>query len=154
VTIWIVGAASAVLAILVGTLLPLLFGPDFSDAVTMTRILLASTVASAGTAVLAAGLTAAGFPGSAARGELLSLVITVPGLMLLLAPLGGDGAALVSLAAYAATFAYLVRRAVRRLGGTRRDFLLLRRDDLALLLRIPFVARAFGSISGFRRRRS
>jgi O-antigen/teichoic acid export membrane protein len=151
-TLWLVSVTSAMLVIAVGFLLPLVFGPEFSEAVGMTRILLVSAVASAGTAVLATGLTASGLPGDSARGELLSLGITVPGLLFLLGPLGANGAALVSLVAYTATFFYLLVRSVRRLGGRYRDYLVPRRADMAFVLAQPAVARALEALRRISRR--
>lgn len=150
VTIWLVSAVSGVLMIAVGFLLPWLFGSDFSGAVDMTRILLLSAMASAGTLVLGSGITASGMPGVAARGELLSVVITVAGLLLVLEPLGAIGAALVSLVAYTVTFLYLLNRAVRLLGGRYRDYLVPHRDDASFVLGLPAVARAAGKLRRLR----
>jgi O-antigen/teichoic acid export membrane protein len=152
VTLWLIAAASALLIPAIGFLLPLVFGPEFSDAVGMTRILLVSAIASAGTAVLATGLTASGHPGVSARGELLSLAITVPGLLLLLGPMGATGAALISLLAYTTTFLYLLVRVVGTLGGRYRDYLVPRRDDWDFVLAQPAVARAVDALAAMARR--
>ena len=120
-------------------LLPLLFGEDFAPAVPMAQLLLVASIPQAGTAVLASGLTAAGAPGVAARGEILSLALTVPGLLLLLGPLDATGAALVSLAAYACSFAYLLRRAPPVLGGGWRDYLVPAYGDWAFVRQSPLV---------------
>jgi O-antigen/teichoic acid export membrane protein len=146
ISTWLVAAASGVLIASAGFVLPLLFGSEFSDAVGMTRVLLVAAVASAGTAVLATGLTASGLPGESARGELLSIGVTVPGLLLVLGPFGAMGAAVVSLAAYGATFAYLLHRSVRRLGGSYRDYLVPRRADWAFVLSRPPVARCLEAL--------
>jgi O-antigen/teichoic acid export membrane protein len=152
VTIWLVGAISVVLLAAVGILIPLLFGEAFSGAVGMTRILLLSTVASAGTVVLATGLTASGLPGVSAAGEVLSLGITIPGLILLLGPLGGTGAAIVSLAAYVVTFLYLLTCSVRRLGGSYHEYVIPRRDDWAFVLSRAPVVRAMEQLGRLRLR--
>ena len=112
-----------------------LFGSAFDDAVSMAQILLAASVPFAGTTLLEAAFTAHGRPGTAARAQLLGLAATVPGLIFLLPPLGGDGAALASLAAYSLSYVYLLRQAVRHLGGGYRDYLVLRRDDWGFLRR-------------------
>jgi O-antigen/teichoic acid export membrane protein len=135
VTLWSVALLSVVLVPVVAVVLPLLFGSAFDDAVSMAQILLAASVPFAGTTLLEAAFTAHGRPGIAARAQLLGLAATVPGLVFLLGPLGGDGAALASLGAYSLSYAYLLRQAVRHLGGRYRDYLVLRRDDWAFLRR-------------------
>jgi hypothetical protein len=57
----------------------------------------------------------------------------VGGLLVLLKPLGGIGAAIVSLAAYSASFVFQVVAAGRRIGVRQRDFLVPRRADLIWL---------------------
>lgn len=137
----VVGTVSACLAVVVGVLIPLLFGDAFSDAAGMARILLAAATISAGTQVLSTGLTASGRPGASARGQFIALVVTVPGLIVLLPAMGGEGAALVSLVAYALTFAFLLHQAVRHLGGRARDYLVPSRDDLRTLAQLPVARR-------------
>src|SRR5262249_9757375 len=78
--------------------LPLLFGPQFRDAVPMAIVLVAAGVPQAGAGILGAGLQADGVPAIPSVGEAIALVITVVGLLLLLGPLGGLGAAIVSAA--------------------------------------------------------
>jgi O-antigen/teichoic acid export membrane protein len=137
----IVATVSGGLFAIVGLILPLLFGQAFEGAVTAARILLVAAVVSAGTAVLSTGLTASGRPGASAKGQLLAILITVPGLIVLLPSMGGEGAALVSLCAYTVTFAFLLRQAVRHLGGGVRDYLIPRREDLRLVMRTAAVQR-------------
>jgi O-antigen/teichoic acid export membrane protein len=135
VTLWSVLLLSAVLVPVVAVFLPLLFGSAFDDAVSMAQILLAASVPFAGTTLLEAAFTAHGQPGITARAQLLGLAATAPGLIFLLGPLGGDGAALASLAAYSLSYAYLLRQAVRHLGGGYRDYLVLQRADWGFLRR-------------------
>jgi hypothetical protein len=60
-------------------------------------------------------------------------VITVGGLIALLGPLGGVGAAIVSLAAYGASFGFQVVMAHRRLELAIRAFVLPTGEDLKWL---------------------
>jgi Na+-driven multidrug efflux pump len=99
----------------------------------MTWVLLLASVPSQGVALLSSMLTAAGSPGAAASGQLLALGVTVPGLLLLLGPLGGTGAALVSLTAYTGAFAYLLLVARRRFDESLHDLLVMRRTDLDIV---------------------
>lgn len=93
----VVGAA---LALPLLWLLPLVFGADFAGSVPMAWILLAANVPLAATSVLGSALTGSGHPGYTAVSEIVTLAVTIPALLLLLPPLGGVGAALVSLLAY------------------------------------------------------
>jgi O-antigen/teichoic acid export membrane protein len=72
-------------------------------------------------------------PGIAGVGELLALGLTAVGLLLLLPSLGGIGAALVSVVAYAVNFAWLLAIARRKIGGSLRDYLVPTRGDVAVL---------------------
>jgi O-antigen/teichoic acid export membrane protein len=90
----------------------------------------------AGLLALGQVLPAAGRPGAASVGEFVSLVITVPGLILLLPALGAMGAALISVVAYTTTFAILLAVTTRHFGHRWVDYLLPRRADLAMLIRL------------------
>ena len=118
------------LALITPTLLTVLFGPAFRDAVTMALVLLAASVPFAGASVLSSGLQSDGAPLIPSAAEALALVITVMGLVLLLPALGGVGAALVSLAAYTTSFLFQLVMARRRLGNPIREFLAPSRADL------------------------
>ncbi len=65
--------SSVGLALVVPWLIPLLFGSDFNDAVPLAWILLLATVPTQMSSVLASMLTAAGFPGAAAKSEFIAL---------------------------------------------------------------------------------
>jgi O-antigen/teichoic acid export membrane protein len=123
-----------------------LFGREFVAAEPMLLILLVGSLALALNAILSSACSSAGHPGVAARAEIYAILITVPGLLLLLAPLGGVGAAIVSVLAYSLTDAYLIREARRRFGGRVVDYLLPRREDV---LRVGALARqtAAGAIA-------
>jgi O-antigen/teichoic acid export membrane protein len=114
-------------------LLPLAFGTAFRDAVPMLLILLAASIPLAGVAILAAIFTAGRRILVAGMSEIATLALTVTGLVLLLPPLGGVGAAIVSLVAYTVNFLWLLTIARRDHGGTMRDYLIIRRSELSEL---------------------
>lgn len=128
-------------------LLSVLFGPSFSAATPMAWILLVAQVPYSGSMVLSSALQADGAPSIPTIAEALSLVVTVGGLLLLLGPLGGIGAALVSVAAYGTSFALLLAMGRRRINRPLREFLLPSRADVQS-------ARGFASHAsiGFRNR--
>jgi hypothetical protein len=80
--------------------------------------------------------------GSIAEG--IALIVTVVGLATLLGPLQGMGAAIVSLAAYSASFVFQLGMARRRLGFPLHQFVLPRPADVRWVARrmIDMVRRA------------
>lgn len=92
---------------------PLVWGGRFTDAVPMLAVLQVASVFYVPAQVLGAGLAAAGRPTAPAVAQAAGLAVTVPGLIILLPVAGGLGAAYVSLAAYAVTFAVTVTVAAR-----------------------------------------
>jgi O-antigen/teichoic acid export membrane protein len=134
---------SAGMFVVVPFALPGIFGAAFSGAVVMCQILIVASVPFGLVQVMTATLNAIGEPGVAARGELISIGITVPLLVAFVGRYGGEAAALVSLAAYTVTAFYLVIRGRRLLGLTWREFLVLRRSDLLVLTSLPIVGRLF-----------
>jgi O-antigen/teichoic acid export membrane protein len=120
--------------VLLGLMTPILIsellGTQFDGAIPMTLVLLVGAVPLAAAGVLSAGLQADGAPMIPSVAELIALVITVVGLLLLLPPLGGMGAAIVSLAAYSATFLVQLVMARRRSGVRLRTYLIPTREDL------------------------
>jgi O-antigen/teichoic acid export membrane protein len=129
----VVVAAGLLIGALAPIAIPLLFGRDFAPAVPLTWILLVAAVPGLTATFLGATLTAAGRPGTATAGQMLALAVTLPGLLLLLGPLGAYGAAIVSVAAYSANFAFIFVAARRRFGGAVLDYLVPRHADLQLL---------------------
>jgi O-antigen/teichoic acid export membrane protein len=121
---------NTVLALVTPTLMSVLFGPQFRDASVMAVVLLAANVPFAGAVTLSGGLQADGAPLIPTIAEGLALVITVVGLVLLLGPLGGIGAAIVSLAAYGASFLFQLVMARRRTKVPLGAFLLPSRADV------------------------
>jgi O-antigen/teichoic acid export membrane protein len=123
-------ALNVALGLATPTLLPALFGPEFHGAVAMAIVLLAASVPFAGASVLSSALQADGAPLIPSLGEGIALVVTVVGLAVLLRPLGGLGAAIVSLAAYSASFAFQLIMARRRIDAPLSAYLLPSRVDL------------------------
>jgi len=120
---------NVVLALATPTLLSVLFGPEFRGAIPMTLILLGASVSYGGASVLSSGLQAAGAPLIPSAAEGIALVITVVGLLTLLRPFGGVGAAIVSLVAYSTSFLVQLVMARQRTGLPLREFLVPTRAD-------------------------
>ncbi len=114
---------NVLLALATPMLLSVLFGPAFRAAAPMAFVLLAANVPQAGATVLSSALQADGAPLIPSVAEGLALVITVAGLAVLLGPLGGVGAAIVSFAAYATSFLFQLVMARRRTRVRLREFL-------------------------------
>jgi O-antigen/teichoic acid export membrane protein len=131
--VYVTAATGALVSLATWLLLVPLFGADFAEARSLVYVLVIGGVSLAGLSTLSQGLPAVGRPGAPSIGELISLGITVPGLIVFLPTLGAMGAALVSVAAYTTTFAVLIAIAVRHLGHRPADYLLLHRGDLARL---------------------
>ena len=120
---------NVLLALVTPALLSVLFGPEFKGAIPMAIILLGASVPYAGAQILSSGLQADGAPAIPSIGEGIALIITVVGLLALLKPLGGVGAAVVSLAAYSASFVFQLLMARRRTGVSLVQFLVPTRSD-------------------------
>jgi len=133
VTLALITAASVIVALACPWLLPAIFGPDFADATTMTLVLLLAGLPAAGITVLTSALSNAERPGLTAAGEAIALSITIPGLLVLLPDWGGNGAAVVTLAAYSANFIFLLGFSMRLFGAGAREFLIPHRADLGLV---------------------
>ena len=124
-------ALNALLVLVTPLLLAVLFGSQFSASYPMALILFAAQIPLSGTMVLSSALQADGAPLIPSVAEGIALVITVAGLLVLLRPYGGVGAAIVSLAAYGASFAFQLAMTRRRIGTPIRAFLIPTRADLA-----------------------
>jgi O-antigen/teichoic acid export membrane protein len=112
------------------------FGSDFANARPLVYVLVIGWVSLAGLSTLSQGLPAVGRPGAPSVGEMISLAITVPGLVVLLPTMGAMGAALISVLAYTTTLGVLIVIAARHLGDRPTDYVLLQRGDLATLIRL------------------
>ncbi len=126
-------AMSCLIGVVIGLISPVLlsalFGPAFRPAVPMAIVLLVAAVPLCGAMVLSSALQADGAPIVPSIGEALALIVTVVGLIVLLGPLGGLGAAIVSVAAYSTSFAFQLVMANRRSGAGFRAFMVPRRSD-------------------------
>jgi O-antigen/teichoic acid export membrane protein len=126
--------ASVGMAIICEPLLTTLLGSSFRDATPMALILLVACLFQAAANSLDGIVTADGAPGASAASQGVALGITIPGLLVLVPALGGEGAALVSVAAYGTTFGYLFVVARRRFGGKVRDYVVPTAADRRLLI--------------------
>jgi O-antigen/teichoic acid export membrane protein len=111
-------------------LLELLFGPAFGDAAGATWVLLAAGLPLAGREILTQALNGVGRPGLPAVGQGVALLITVPGLLLLLPTMGIIGAAIVSLIAYTANFLILMVATMRICDMSVSELLVPTRSDV------------------------
>jgi len=91
-------AASAVVAMGCIWGIPILFGPDFSDAVSVTMVLLVGVVLGTPGSVAGAGLSARGRPGLRSCSLGVALVINIGVLVALSPALGAFGAAIATVA--------------------------------------------------------
>jgi O-antigen/teichoic acid export membrane protein len=102
------GAVVAILILAAGELVPLLFGSDFEEAVTLTRILLVGAVFTGARRVLTDSVSGSGRPGLGSAVELVSWVVLVP-LVLILTPIWeAEGVAAALTIASAVSFVVLV----------------------------------------------
>jgi len=131
VTLLLVMIVNACVAVVAPFLIPLLFGSSFSDSVPMMLILLVASLPLCVTLVLTPATVADGNPAVPAIGEGMTLLITIPGLLLVLPSLGGTGAALVSLVAYGFDAVYQLWRARANFGGAYHEYVIPRSADVA-----------------------
>jgi len=96
----LVGAAAALAAPVV---VPLVYGPEFTEVTPLFWILLPGVVLLTGGLILIAAIDARGRPGLSSVAQACGAVVTVAGLAALLKPLGATGAALVSTFSYITT---------------------------------------------------
>jgi O-antigen/teichoic acid export membrane protein len=134
-TILLVMVLNVCVALAVPLVIPLVFGSRFSGAVTMSWILLAAALPLATATVLSNCLVGDGLPGVPARGEILTLLITIPGLIVMVPRFGGLGAAWVSLVAYTVDAAYQISRSRRHFGGSLALYVVPRKDDVLWIVR-------------------
>jgi O-antigen/teichoic acid export membrane protein len=111
-TMVLTGAVIIVLELTAGWLVPLFFGQDFEEAVSITRILLISSFFYGARRVLSDAVSGAGRPGLGSIAELSSWIVLVP-LLLVLTPLwdveGVAAALAISSAASLVVFLALLR---------------------------------------------
>lgn len=126
-----VALVSMAIALAAPLIIRVVFGGDFADALPMTWLLLVATVPLAGVTVLSTALTSSGHPGFGASSEFVTLLVTVPCLLLTLSTYGAIAAAVISIAAYSAGFGWLLFGARRHLQIGWREMLVIRRPDVA-----------------------
>jgi len=103
-TLAVASALALVLWLFARPLIEAVYGQSFGDASAPLRLLLPGAVLFAGSAILSAGVYAAGRPFTATVCQLIGMGVTIIGLVVFL-PVGGvTAAALVSTGAYAAVF--------------------------------------------------
>jgi O-antigen/teichoic acid export membrane protein len=100
----VAAAIAIVLAVFARPLLGLVYGDRFRDAAEPLLLLLPGAVLFAGSAILGAGVYAAGRPFTATFAQLVGMVVTIAGLVVFLSTGGITAAALVSTASYATVF--------------------------------------------------
>ena len=103
-------------------LLPLLFGRDYGRAIVPAQVLLVAAIFQGTNIVLGNSLLGLGHPGKTAVAEGAGLVVTIGLLLALLPSLGGLGAAIASLSAYALVMLMQTAFVRRAAGLAWRDF--------------------------------
>lgn len=133
VTLLLVAVPGAIIAASSPFLVPFVWGPAFRGTIPMLVVLLCASAFAVPAQVLGAALIAAGRPAATARGQIAGLVVTVPALIIVLPVAGGLGAAWVSLAAYAVTFAIVLRAAAMTFALPYRTLLAITPTDIRWL---------------------
>jgi O-antigen/teichoic acid export membrane protein/O-antigen ligase len=98
----------AVLELMVGDLISLFFGEDFTDATAIAQILLLASLFVAGRRVLTDGVTGLGYPGYGTIAEVTSWILLLPGLAILLPWFGAEGVALALAISWGASLLLLI----------------------------------------------
>jgi O-antigen/teichoic acid export membrane protein len=117
------------------TLVPLIYGADFSDAVSIVHLLVLGVVAASLRQVLGDCLRGAGRPLSGSLAEVASWVAAVAGLAVLVPIFGVDGAAAGVSFSYGIALAVLIGLTIRA-GVSIRALLLPTKNDLDRVLSI------------------
>lgn len=104
-TLAVAGALALAIGLFAGPLLRLVYGTPFRGAAPALRLLLPGAVLFAASAILSAGVYAAGRPLTTSAAQLVGMLVTVVGLSVFLRGGGITAAALVSTAAYSTVFA-------------------------------------------------
>lgn len=107
---WTMVAIAALASVAAPIGIPFVFGKGYEQSINLTLLLIPAAVFTGSNQILSTGFRAAGLPGIASRAEIVGLIVTVVALSVSLPSLGTLGAALSSLAAYAATTTYLLVR--------------------------------------------
>jgi O-antigen/teichoic acid export membrane protein len=118
------------LAAITPGLIAVVFGSRFIAAVPMALLLMVANIPLAGAMVLSSSFQAEAVPMVPTIAEGMALVITVVGLLALLGPLGGIGAALVSIAAYGTSFTFQLTIARRHFKVSLHELTIPTPDDV------------------------
>jgi O-antigen/teichoic acid export membrane protein len=118
-TLVLCGAVVAVLEVILPTLLPWLFGDEFSDAVPAGRILLLAGISLAARRILSDGLRALGQPTAGTFAELLTLAV-LAAMLAVLAPLFGISGVAAAVAISATVGALFLAFMLARSPGSPR----------------------------------
>ncbi|MGE3285966.1 MAG: oligosaccharide flippase family protein [Pseudonocardia sp.] len=110
-----------------------LFGAEFTVAMIPTLLLLGGTVLGVPGLISSAGLGAWGRPGTRSLGIVLALAVNIAVFVALVPSGGAVGACWAAVASNTVLSAFSVVLAARLTGRPLRDFLVLRRDDYALM---------------------
>ena len=98
----------AVLELMVGDLISVFFGEDFTDATAIAQILLLASLFVAGRRVLTDGVNGLGYPGYGTIAEVTSWILLLPGLAILLPWFGAEGVALALAISWGASLLLLI----------------------------------------------
>lgn len=128
-----VGGTCVALAVVAPWIVPALFGAEFADAVPATLVLLLGCSISVPGSLAGVALAAGGRPGLRSTSIVVAAVCNLLLLVGLAGPLGVDGAALATLGGSVVANGLSLVLARWSLGIRIRDFVGLRRSDLALV---------------------
>jgi O-antigen/teichoic acid export membrane protein len=124
-----------VLELTVGWLLPLFFGAEFSDAVSLARLLIIATLLTSVRRVLGDSVRGVGHPSLGSIAEVLSWIVLLPCLALLTSAHGTTGVAvsliLAGLTSLAILTALVLRVSMRPVSGDRSAGIERTGDDMA-----------------------
>jgi O-antigen/teichoic acid export membrane protein len=124
--------AAGILILLAPTLITAFFGPAFLPGVPVAQVLILASILLSVNRVMGAGLRAFNRPFKAGAGDLLAAGVTVVSLGLLVPRIGIMGAAIASLLAYGANFAFNLWTCIQ-LGVSARQLLIPNASDIRFI---------------------
>ncbi len=130
----IISAGAGGAAIVSPFVVPLVFGSRYDPAIPMLLILLAAVAVYAPGQVLGTALVLDGHPSGAVRAQVGGLIVTVPGLILVLPTLAGMGAAIVTFVSYLAVTVITVIESRKRFDLSPRQMLVVQKSDVLWVL--------------------
>jgi O-antigen/teichoic acid export membrane protein len=135
-TTLLVSALSALALAAVSPAVLMLFGHAYRPSLTPLFWLLPGTVALAGSKILASYVFSQGYPGTNSLITIAALAVTIVAYLALIPPFGVAGAAAASTLAYGAHFALSLLAYRRVSGGSIRDAVIVRGDDVRYYLAV------------------